>query len=160
MSITAAQKNKYNIKFTKWISEHFSGIEFTVDDVMDKFNSDKTRIAFPTVKQPKDPNAPKKALSGYLLFSESIRKKVKEENPDKKMTELSKIIGQQWSSLSDNKKLKFKKESLKNKEEYNKKMKEYNKLCSFEDFINFHGPKGQEMLNEYTKSLEKDEEEE
>merc|ERR1712130_804658 len=43
-------------------------------------------------KKPKDPNKPKQGSSSYLLFCNSVRLKVKEENPGKKMSELSKII--------------------------------------------------------------------
>ena len=39
----------------------------------------------PKEKKPrakKDPNAPKKALSAFMIFSSENRSKVKEENPD------------------------------------------------------------------------------
>lgn len=51
--------------------------------------------------------APKKAKSGYLLFADEVRPKVTMENPDKKMTELSAIIGDKWKNLPEADKLKF-----------------------------------------------------
>ncbi|KAJ3008305.1 hypothetical protein HKX48_008657, partial [Thoreauomyces humboldtii] len=34
------------------------------------------------VVKKKDPNAPKKALSGFMIFSQENRARIKEENPD------------------------------------------------------------------------------
>merc|ERR1712107_195426 len=41
----------------------------------------------------KDPNAPKKPLSAYFLFSQEERLKVKAENPDYSITEVAKELG-------------------------------------------------------------------
>jgi predicted GIY-YIG superfamily endonuclease len=52
------------------------------------------------VKKEKDPNAPKKPLSSYMLFCNAKRAEVKAANPDLKMVELSKLLGTQWKALS------------------------------------------------------------
>lgn len=41
-----------------------------------------------------------RAKSGYILYCEMHRPKVRAENPEKKMIELSTILGQGWRSLS------------------------------------------------------------
>ena len=47
----------------------------------------------------KDPNAPKKPLSAYFLFSQEERLKVKAENPDYSITEVAKELGKRWATL-------------------------------------------------------------
>jgi len=51
-------------------------------------------------KPAKDPNAPKKPLSAYFLFSQEERLKVKAENPDYSITEVAKELGKRWASLN------------------------------------------------------------
>ena len=50
-------------------------------------------------KKDKDPNAPKKPKNGYMFFTDEKRNEVKAENKDAIPTEISKIIGKQWSAL-------------------------------------------------------------
>merc|ERR1711953_1041725 len=47
----------------------------------------------------KDPNAPKKPLSAYFLFSQEERLKVKNENPEMSITEVAKELGRRWATL-------------------------------------------------------------
>ena len=55
--------------------------------------------AKPTGKPMKDPNAPKKPLSAYFLFSQEERLKVKGEYPDYSITEVAKELGRRWATL-------------------------------------------------------------
>lgn len=50
-------------------------------------------------KPMKDPNAPKKPLSAYFLFSQEERLKVKNENPELSITEVAKELGKRWATL-------------------------------------------------------------
>ncbi len=47
----------------------------------------------------KDPNAPKKPLSAYFLFSQEERLKVKAEYPDYSITEVAKELGRRWATI-------------------------------------------------------------
>lgn len=49
----------------------------------------------------KDPNAPKKALSAYMLWLNDIRSEIKKDNPGISITELSKKAGVLWRALDD-----------------------------------------------------------
>lgn len=51
-----------------------------------------------------DPNAPKKPMGAYFLFQNEMRSKVKDENPDMKVTDVSKHIGELWKGMSDKEK--------------------------------------------------------
>lgn len=50
-------------------------------------------------KPMKDPNAPKKPLSAYFLFSQEERLKVKQTNPELSITEVAKELGKRWAVL-------------------------------------------------------------
>lgn len=50
-------------------------------------------------KPMKDPNAPKKPLSAYFLFSQDERLKVKAEFPDYSITEVAKELGRRWATI-------------------------------------------------------------
>jgi hypothetical protein len=49
----------------------------------------------------KDPNAPKKALSAYMLWLNETRDEIKKEHPGISVTELSKKAGVLWKALGD-----------------------------------------------------------
>ena len=55
--------------------------------------------AKPTGKPIKEPNAPKKPLSAYFLYSQEERLRVKEEFPDYSITEIAKELGRRWATL-------------------------------------------------------------
>jgi hypothetical protein len=56
-------------------------------------------------------------MGAYFLFSNDMRAKVKADNPDMKITEIAKAIGELWAKASD-----------KDKEKYNKKADEVRNL--------------------------------
>jgi len=53
----------------------------------------------PNQKPIKDPNAPKKPLSAYFLFSQDERVKVKIENPEYSITDVAKELGRRWATI-------------------------------------------------------------
>ncbi|KIM29253.1 hypothetical protein M408DRAFT_328926 [Serendipita vermifera MAFF 305830] len=57
-----------------------------------------------SAKSKKDPNAPKKALSPYMFFTQEYREKIKEENPGIGFGEVAKKLGAKWKSMSDEEK--------------------------------------------------------
>jgi len=83
----------------------------------------RPKVAMP--RKPKDPNAPKKAASAYLLYSNSVRDAVRAANPTMKMTEISKVIGSQWKALSEEEQLRWKGVAARKKEEYQIAVEKY-----------------------------------
>jgi HMG (high mobility group) box len=49
----------------------------------------------------KDPSAPKRPMSAFLYFSQGKRTEIKKERPEIKNTEVSRVLGEMWRSLSD-----------------------------------------------------------
>ncbi|KAL1662825.1 high mobility group box domain-containing protein [Schizophyllum commune] len=67
-------------------------------------------------KAKKDPNAPKRALSAYMFFSQDWRERVKAENPDASFGELGKILGAKWKEMDDDEKKPYVEKAAKDKE--------------------------------------------
>jgi len=59
-------------------------------------------------KKVRDPDAPKKPLKGFMLFSQQKRPEVVEAHPEMKFTEIGKEIGKLWQALSDDEKAAYK----------------------------------------------------
>lgn len=74
-------------------------------------------------RKKKDPNAPKRPLSGYIFFCKDNRDKVKLENPGIKGTDITKELAKLWKAQSDREKWKLL--ALKDKERYASDMKEW-----------------------------------
>ena len=58
-------------------------------------------------KKKKDPNAPKRPMSAFLLFGQERRPALKKEQPDLPFTGVGKALGAEWRAMSDAKKKKF-----------------------------------------------------
>ncbi|KAJ3222178.1 Ribonucleoside-diphosphate reductase large subunit, partial [Chytriomyces hyalinus] len=76
-------------------------------------------------KAKKDPNAPKKALSAYLLFANENRARIREENPDASFGQIGKLLGAEWKEASEATKQKFSALQEKDKARYAKAMSSY-----------------------------------
>lgn len=76
-------------------------------------------------KEKKDVNAPKRGKTAFLFYCDDHRDTVKKANPDAKMTDLSKILGEQWGKLSDSQKKKYNDLAQADKDRYNREMASY-----------------------------------
>lgn len=47
----------------------------------------------------KDPNAPKRALSAYMIFANEKRDMVRAENPGIAFGQIGKLLGEKWKSM-------------------------------------------------------------
>ncbi|TDL26968.1 hypothetical protein BD410DRAFT_783080 [Rickenella mellea] len=66
--------------------------------------AEKSSSSRGTKKEKKDPNAPKRALSAYMFFSQDWRERIKAENPDAGFGEVGKLLGAKWKELDDSEK--------------------------------------------------------
>ncbi|KAG7356185.1 HMG high mobility group box-containing protein [Nitzschia inconspicua] len=76
-------------------------------------------------KAKKDPNAPKKALNAYMIYSQENRDRIKQENPDAKMGDIAKLLGEAYKKLGSEEKADLDKKVTKEKERYAREMKDY-----------------------------------
>lgn len=74
-------------------------------------------------KSKKDPNAPKRPMSAYLLWFNASREEMKRDNPELSITDLSKKAGELWKELED--KTEWNEKAAVAKKQYEKAMEEY-----------------------------------
>lgn len=79
-------------KFTAALAE--LDISLKTDDT--ETGGKRKRVA----KIPKDPDAPKRPASSYLLFQNEIRAQLKEENPNMNNSDLVKHISARWATMT------------------------------------------------------------
>ena len=108
-------------EFLNNIVESFSGKDFTIDDIkgMDTFMKPKKN------KKMKDPNAPKRALSAWIIYTNEQRPKFKANNPEKSTTELTTLMSQEWRNMTDSDKKKYEDLAVVDKERYMKEKEEF-----------------------------------
>ena len=119
--MTYTMNKKQMDEFLNNIVDTFSGKDFTIDDIkgMDTFMKPKKN------KKIKDPKAPKRALSAWIIYTNELRSKFKADNPDKSTTELTTLMSQEWRNMTDEDKKKYTDLAIVDKERYMKEMDEY-----------------------------------
>lgn len=105
MSFTVAQQKKIMTQVSKLVSEQLSGKDFSQDEILTLIMDSKLKWPKPKVK--KDPTKPKQGLSAYIMFTSEIREQTKKEHPDMPMTELSKVMGAKWKTLTADEKVPY-----------------------------------------------------
>ncbi|XP_033014332.1 FACT complex subunit SSRP1 isoform X2 [Lacerta agilis] len=76
-------------------------------------------------KKGKDPNAPKRPLSAYMLWLNANRDKIRADSPGMSVTDVSKKAGELWKGMSKEKKEEWDRKAEDAKRDYEKAMKEY-----------------------------------
>jgi high mobility group protein B2 len=76
-------------------------------------------------KRKKDPNAPKRNMSAYFLYSVHIRPTVKEENPEATFGSIAKLISAKFKELTDKERKKWDEKAVEDKARYQAAMEEY-----------------------------------
>jgi len=77
--------------------------------------AEKAEKAPRAAKTKKDKNAPKRALSAYMFFSQDWRERIKSENPDAGFGEVGKLLGAKWKELDDDEKKPYVEQAAKDK---------------------------------------------
>ncbi|KAJ8605168.1 hypothetical protein CTAYLR_000364 [Chrysophaeum taylorii] len=76
-------------------------------------------------RQRKDPNAPKRGASAFLLFANEKRKALKDANPTLHNTEISRMLGAIWKAADDATKAPYVEAEAEARRQYGKAMEEY-----------------------------------
>ena len=140
----------------KQIKEFTSEVKEKVQKIADLISTSHVKLSKEKKekkeKKLKDPNAPKKALSSYILFSADCRnfEDVKDLAPKEKL----RACGKMWRELSEKEKKKYVKKSAELKEEYMEKMKEYERP-SDEELAELDTNKRKRKSNSESESKEK-----
>lgn len=99
--------------------------ELQAEDKADELIEKLLTKTFTKIKPMKDPERPKKPKSSYMFFCESRRDKIKEKFPNTSMGEMSKKLGKEWQSLSEDDKETFVSLANKDKERYEEELEAY-----------------------------------
>lgn len=83
-------------------------------------------------KKKKDPNAPKRNMSSYFLYSNATRNDVKAANPEAKFGEIAQIISRHFKALPEEERAYWDQKAVEDKERYQTAMAAY-KLTLGED---------------------------
>lgn len=86
-------------------------------------------------KPKKDPNAPKSALTTFLIFSKEMRPKIKAENPDIQFSDMGRKLGELFRALTSEEKEKYEKLAQEDKVRYEKENKAYLKPLPPDDGV-------------------------
>jgi len=76
-------------------------------------------------KQKKDPNAPKRNMSAYFLYSIAARPVVKEENPDASFGDIARMISARFKALPAEERASWDEKAVADKERYGREMEAY-----------------------------------
>ena len=83
-------------------------------------------------KEKKDSNAPKRALSPFLLYTMERRPELKKERPDLNNKQILSEMGQEWNKMNDQEKKKYLQKAEEDKKRYEKEKAIYEAKSSGE----------------------------
>ncbi|GAV70260.1 LOW QUALITY PROTEIN: HMG_box domain-containing protein/SSrecog domain-containing protein/Rtt106 domain-containing protein, partial [Cephalotus follicularis] len=76
-------------------------------------------------KKKKDPNAPKRALSGFMFFSQMERENIKKSNPGIAFTDVGRVLGDKWKKMSEEEKEPYEAKARADKKRYKDQISGY-----------------------------------
>ncbi|PON95894.1 Structure-specific recognition protein [Trema orientale] len=76
-------------------------------------------------KKKKDPNAPKRAMSGFMFFSQIERENVKKSHPGIPFGEVGRVLGDKWKKMSAEEKEPFEAKARQDKKRYKAEISGY-----------------------------------
>ena len=101
-------------------------------------------------KKVKKKSKGKKKKSGFILYSMENRDKLKEENPEMKFTDISKLLGKNWKSLNDEEKEVFNKKAREEEPSDDISMQSITSLrqmCKDKGYSNYSQLKKQDLVD-------------
>ena len=92
-----------------------------IDELKNKFLDTSVKL-----KPKKDPNKPKKPKTGYQIYCNENRSRIKSSNPKAKFEDIIKLLAKEWNDLAENKKSNYKDKANDEKTQYIIDMEKYN----------------------------------
>ncbi|RHY01329.1 hypothetical protein DYB36_000818 [Aphanomyces astaci] len=95
-------------------------------------------LRVPNKRAKKHPNAPKRASSAFLFYSQVMRPRIKSEHQEMKNTEISKQLGEAWGKATKAQKAPFVEKELVDRARYKREMEEWNNAKPERDYQEAH----------------------
>ena len=87
------------------------------------------------IKKFKDPDAPKKAMSGYMWYCKKRRVEgVQTENPDASFADIIRTLAKEWEQLNDTSRSEYLQLAEEDKDRYERQVEEYKQAREAERF--------------------------
>ncbi|KXJ09183.1 high mobility group protein 20A [Exaiptasia diaphana] len=83
----------------------------------------------------RDVNAPRAPLTAYVQFLNINREKVRSENPELPFPDVTKLLGAQWSKMTQDQKQKYLDEAERDKERYVAELERYQQTDTYKAFL-------------------------
>jgi hypothetical protein len=112
---TEKQKKKYEPIVTRLSDEYHAAMENYVVPLQYQYTNSKD-----SKKRKKDPTAPKKPATSYLLYSNAKRMELKKSNPNMGPKEIMTVLGTAWKLLDNSTKKPFEARARVLKEQYDR----------------------------------------
>merc|ERR1712130_1069414 len=128
-----------------------------VDNKDETTKEKKVRRTKNNNKKPKDPNKPKNPQSSYLLYCNDVRARFQSENKGKGMGQISKLIGAEWKTLSDDDKKQYIEKAKELRTEWNEKMDEYKKSDQYKEYMDVLKKWNEDQMKEEDNEQKEDE---
>jgi len=103
----------------KWFNQMAEGDKKRYEAEISKYSAPEVKRGRKP-KKVKDPNAPKRALSGFFWFSQEERQKVRAANPDFGVGDIAKELGRRWAECPEDVKAKFEAMAANDRQRYDK----------------------------------------
>jgi hypothetical protein len=98
MAQAQANMNQFELSIDPALSGSHNHAEQESEADPTKAKDDKVKVK--RVKKPKDPNAPTKPPSAYIIYQNNIRKKLKDEQPNLTYPEVLQEVSRKWKEIS------------------------------------------------------------
>lgn len=92
-------------------------------------------LRVPNKRAKKHPDAPKRASSAFLFYSQVMRPRIKADNQDMKNTDISKQLGEAWAKATDAQKAPFVEKEREDRARYKREMEEWNQTKAEREFV-------------------------
>ncbi|XP_043707393.1 FACT complex subunit SSRP1 isoform X1 [Telopea speciosissima] len=76
-------------------------------------------------KKKKDPNLPKRAMSGFMFFSQMERENIKKDNPGIPFTDVARVLGERWKKMTAEEKEPYEAKARVDQKRYKDAMADY-----------------------------------
>merc|ERR1719266_1562526 len=101
----------------------------------------------------KDPNAPKRSLSAYMLYAASVRDKIVKENPEMEASAVMKEQSVWWKGLSEKERTPWVSKAEAAKKKYQSQLERYMKTADYQKHVKAKEAYKQEMLEKRNKLM-------